>query len=191
MKKLLFYAAIILCIGTCLSLTFCSTKSKLNDFKLVSYEIQNNEVEISSYSTIDENGVLKVFLKRYSDSAFYKYQLNSDDIKIINKLSSKKLQEFVVKKEFEEGSGYSGSLNYLSFKTQKRNEKLCFILPFMDNQFNEGITLLENKIFSQNDSCRTTKFKIDFEKTKSEILTQAQTDNYLPKKQSLPPPMKR
>lgn len=61
MKKLLFYAAIILCIGTCLSLTFCSTKSKLNDFKLVSYEIQNNEVEISSYSTIDENGVLKVF----------------------------------------------------------------------------------------------------------------------------------
>lgn len=191
MKKLLFFAAIILCIGTCLSLTFCSTNSKLNDFKLVSYEIQNNEVEISSYSTIDENGVLKVFLKRYSDSAFYKYQLNSDDIKIINKLSSKKLQEFVVKKEFEEGSGYSGSLNYLSFKTQKRNEKLCFILPFMDNQFNEGITLLENKIFSQNDSCRTTKFKIDFEKTKSEILKQAQTDNYLPKKQSLPPPMKR
>lgn len=191
MKKIIFSVVLILCVGLILSCSLDTDKNKLVGFKLVSYEIQNNEVEIYSYSTIDENGVLKVFLKRSGDSAFYKYQLNSDNIKTLNKLSSKKLQEFVIKKEFEEGSGYSGSLKYLSFKTQKRNEKLCFILPFMDNQFNESISLLVNKIFSQNDSYRTAKFEIDFDKTKSEILKQAQIDNYLPQKVLPPPPMRK
>lgn len=191
MKKIIFSVVLILCVGLILSCSLDTDKNKLVGFKLVTYEIQNNEIEISSYSTIDENGVLKVFLKRYVDSAFYKYQLSSDDIKNLNKLSSKKLQEFVIKKKFEEGTGYSGSPNFLSFKTQKRNEKLCFILPFMDNDFNESISSLESKIYSQKDSCRTAKFKIDFEKIKSEILKQTQIDNYLPQKVLPPPPMRK
>lgn len=191
MKKLLFFAAIILCVGTCLSLTFCSTKSKLNDFKLVSYDVENNGILISAYSTLDKNGVLKVFLRRNKDTVFYRYQLSKDEIENVNKLSSKKLQDFIIKKKFEPGSGYSGSLNYLTFKTNKTKEKLCFILPFMDNEFKESIQLLENKIFSQNDSCRISRFNIDFDNTKKEILKQEQIDNYLPKKQALPPPMKK
>jgi len=191
MKKLLFFAAIILCIGICLSHTFCSPKSKLNDFKLVSYGVENNGILISSYSTLDEKGILKVFLKRYNDSAYYKYQLTKNEIESVNKLSSKKLKDFIVKKKFEPGTGYSGSSNYLSFKIDNRNENLCFILPFMDTQFKESIQMLENKIYSQNDSCRISEFNIDFENTKKEILKQEHIDNYLPKKQSLPPPMKR
>ncbi|AZA47052.1 hypothetical protein EG346_02045 [Chryseobacterium carnipullorum] len=191
MKKLLFLTAIILCIGICLSLTFCSTKSKLNDFKLVSYDVENNGILISSYSAFDEKGILKVFLKRYNDSAYYKYQLTKNEIESINKLSSKKLKDFIIKKKFEPGSGYSGSSNYLSFKIDNKNENLCFILPFMDNEFNESISLLESKIFSQNDSCKISGFNIDFEKVRREITKQEQIDNYLPKKQSLPPPIKK
>lgn len=189
MKKLLFFTTLILCIGICLSLTLGSKKSKLNDFKFASYEVENNGISISSYSTLDENGILMVFLKRYKDSAFYKYQLTKDEVEIVNRLSSKKLQDFVIKKKFEQGSGYSGSLKYLSFKKGGKIENLCFIRPFMNNEFNESIILLESKIFSQNDSCKISKFSIDFDKVKMEILKQEQIDNYLPKKQTLPSPI--
>lgn len=71
-----------------------------------------------------------------------------------------------------------------------RNENLCFILPFMNNEFSETIGLLESKIFSQNDSCRISGFNIDFDKVKREITKQEKIDNYLPKKQLLPSPIR-
>lgn len=191
MKKLLLLASLVLCIIFGVSLTISPEKISLDEVKFVTYEVENNDISISSYSTLDKKGVLKVFLKRNNDTAFYKYQLKKDEIESVNKLSSKKLSDFLIKKKFEPGTGYSGSLNYLSFKTSKTNEKICFILPFMDSQFQESVQLLENKIFSQNDSNRISEFNIDFETTKKEILRQQQIDNYLPKKQTLPPPMKK
>ncbi len=185
MKNLLLFFALIL------SLALSAQKIKLKDFKLVVYDIETKNVSILSYSIIDENGVLKVYLKRYKDTVFYSYQLTNEEIEKVNQLFSGSLQNFVASKELEKGSYYAGNRNYINFKVKNNNEKLCFVPPFMNTKFNEIIDLLKEKIYKQDESAKTSEFKIDFEKVKNEILKQNEIDNYLPKKESPPPPMKK
>ena len=64
MKKLLVLGVLVVSILFTLSLTINSQKIKLDDFKFVVYDIENNTVSISSYSTLDKNGVLRVYLKK-------------------------------------------------------------------------------------------------------------------------------
>ncbi|HCM34207.1 MAG: hypothetical protein E6Q35_10305 [Chryseobacterium cucumeris] len=191
MKKLLFIGASILSILFILSVTINSQKIKLSNFKFVVYDIENNTVSISSYSTLDKNGVLRVYLKRYNDTVFYKYQLTKEEIEKVNKLSSKKLQNFVEKKQLENNSYYAGSRNYMNFKVKNKDEKLCFIQPFMSSEFSEIMNLLTEKIYKQDETAITSGFKIDFEAIRNDILRQNEIDNYLPQKQLPPPPMKK
>src|SRR5690606_38639193 len=106
MKNLLLFFALIL------SLALSAQKIKLKDFKLVVYDIETKNVSILSYSIIDENGVLKVYLKRYKDTVFYSYQLTNEEIEKVNQLFSGSLQNFVASKELEKGSYYAGNRNY-------------------------------------------------------------------------------
>ena len=57
----------------------------------------------------------------------------------------------------------------------------------MSDEYTEVINMLSDKIYKQDDSTKTKKFAIDFNKIKAEILKQNKIDNYLPKKE-LPPP---
>ncbi len=185
MKNLLFFIALLL------SATLAAQKIKINNFRLVAYDIEDKNVSILSYSTIDRNGVLKVYIKGYKGSAFYSYQLTNEEIEKVNQLSSEELQSFVARKELEKGMHYAGNRNYITFKTKKNSEKLCFIPPFMDSGFNEVIDLLEEKIYKQDESAKSPKFEIDFEKIKNDILKQNEIDNYLPQKDLPPPPMRK
>lgn len=191
MKKLLFIGALILSILFILSVAINPQKNKLSNFKLVVYDIENSTVSISSYSTLDKNGILKVCLKRYHDTVFYKYQLTKEEIEKVNKLSSSKLQNFVDKKQLENNSYYAGSRNYINFKVKNKDERLCFIQPFMSPEFSEIMDLLTEKIYKQDETAITSGFKIDFEAIKNNILKQNEIDNYLPQKQLPPPPMRK
>ena len=118
MKNLLFFLTLIL------SITLTAQKIKLNDFKLVAYDIETKNVSILSYSTIDRNGVLKVYIKGYKGSAFYSYQLTNEEIEKVNQLSSEELQSFVARKELEKGMHYAGNRNYITFKTKSPVQEL-------------------------------------------------------------------
>lgn len=190
MKKLLLLGVLVGSILFTLSLTINSQKNKLTDFKFVVYDIENDIISISSYSTLDKNGVLSVYLKKYNNNVFYKYQLTREEIEKVNKLSSSKLQNFVDKKQLENNTYYSGSRNYINFKVKNKDERLCFIQPFMSSEFSEIMNLLTEKIYKQDESAITTAFKIDFETIKNDILKQNKIDNYLPQKQLPPPPMR-
>ena len=182
-KKLLF---IVLFIGVLLN----AQELKFNDFKLITYDIESdNTIIIHSYSSIHKDGILHVYLKRYKDTVFYKYQLTKDEIDQVNQLPSKKLEDFVVKKQLEKNHFYAGNRNYITFKVGKNNDKLCFIKTFMDSDFNRIITLLEDKIYKQDELAKSANFTIDFESIKKEILKQNEINSYLPQKQLPPPPM--
>jgi hypothetical protein len=191
MKKIIYSVVLILCVGLILSCSLDTHKNKFTDFKFVVYDIENNTVSISSYSILDKNGVLRVYLKRYNDTVFYKYQLTKEEIEKVNKLSSDKLQNFVEKKQLENNSYYAGSRNYINFKVNNKNERLCFIQPFMSSEFSEIIDLLTEKIYKQDETAITSEFKINFEAIKNDILKQNEIDNYLPQKQLPPPPMRK
>lgn len=185
MKKI--FLLIVLCIGV----LFNAQKMKLDDFKLITYEVDPiNNVNIHSYSIIDKQGFLKVYLKRSKDIVYYKYQLTKDEIEKINQLSSKKMKDFVAKKQLDKNQGYAGNRNYITFQVGGKKDKLCFINPFMDAGFNNIINLLEDKIYKQDDLAKSADFTIDFESAKKEIITQNEIDNYLPQKQLPPPPMR-
>jgi len=185
MRNLLCFMALVL------SLVLNAQKNKLSDFKLVAYDITAKHVSILSYSTIDINGVLKVYIDKSNTGLdFYSYQLTNEEIEKVNQLSSGKLQSFVARKELKKNMHYAGNRNFLSFQNKRNEEKLCFIQPFMNTKFNEIIDLLEEKIYKQDESAKAPEFEIDFENIKKEILKQNEINNYLPQKE-LPPPTMR
>lgn len=57
----------------------------------------------------------------------------------------------------------------------------------MNQDFTEISNLLEDRIYSQKDSAKIPKFKIDFREIEKEIVKQDKVYDYLPKK-TLPPP---
>lgn len=71
---------------------------KLNDFEFIAYDIEAKNVSILSYSTLDKNGKLNVYLKRDKDTVFYSYQLTNEEVEKVNQLSFRKLQDFVMQK---------------------------------------------------------------------------------------------
>jgi len=101
------------------------------------------------------------------------------------------LQNFVDKKQLENNSYYAGSRNYINFKVKNKDERLCFIQPFMSPEFSEIMDLLTEKIYKQDEIAITSGFKIDFEAIKNDILKQNEIDNYLPQKRLPPPPMRK
>lgn len=164
---------------------------KVSDFRLISYDVESdNHLKINAYSLLDKDGVLNVYLDRERDKVFYKYKLSKSELDQINSLSKNKLENYVAKKALDQNQGYAGSRNYISFKVNGKEDKLCFILPFMNSEFSKVIDSLETKIYQQDESSTTEKFSIDFKKIEKEIMNQNQIDNYLPSKQLPPPPMR-
>ncbi|AZA87895.1 hypothetical protein EG349_14345 [Chryseobacterium shandongense] len=183
---------IFLLLTFLLSFTGLAQKIKLENFQLVSYDINSsNKVEFNSYSTIDRNGKLNVYIDGYKGKTYYSYQLSENEIKTVNDLDKENLESFVAKKHLDPNHGYAGSRNYISFQKNGKKKEICFILPFMNSEFLKILNSLEEKIYSQQSSAEVPTFNIDFNKLEKDILKQNQIDNYLPQKTLPPPPMSR
>ncbi len=180
---------ILIILGILISFSSYAQKNKLENFELVSYEIEpNGNVNIDSYSRINENGKLDVYINGSREKAYYSYELDEDELKSINELSEKKLTEFVSKKQLEPNERYAGNRNFISFQKNGKQYTLCYIVPFMNQEFTEVSNLLSNRIYTQKESAKVSEFKIDFERLEKEIIKQDKKYDYLPKK-TLPPPM--
>ncbi|MBW8522397.1 hypothetical protein K0U91_07915 [Chryseobacterium chendengshani] len=183
---------LIILLTILFSFSICAQKVNLEKFQLVSYDVASvNKIDINSYSTIDKNGKLDVYINGYKTEAYYSYQLNDEEIKIINKLGKDDIREYISKKELEPNHFYAGSRNYISFQKNKKKIEMCFILPLMNQEFQGIFKMLESKIYSQQDSAKISKFNIDFSRLEKDIIKQNKIDNYLPEKQLPPPPMSR
>ncbi|MFC3356024.1 hypothetical protein [Sphingobacterium zeae] len=187
-KKAAFVLVFAILLILLFSLRAERNKVMFENLVFVTYDHQGDNMKIGSYSTLDKKGLLSVFLNREKDSVYYKYQLTDDELAKVKFLSSKKLKNFVIKRELDVGMGYAGSCNYLSYKIGNDEDKICFIQPFMDKDFNEAVMVIDSKVFIQRDSFKVARFNIDFENIKKEILRQETFDSYLPKKQLPYPP---
>ena len=183
MKKL------IIILSLFLSIFSSAQNNELTDFKFISYDIDSeNNVTINSYSSIDKNGLLNVYMEENEIPTYYSYKLSTDELDKIKKVFNNNLHDYIEKKELGPNTFYAGNRNYITSTINKKTKKICFIEPFMKVEFNEIISLLNEKNYLQDDSAKTSKFKINFKSIKKEIILQNQIDNYLPEKK-LPPPM--
>ena len=172
------------------SLTSCAQKNKLKNFEIVSYEIASpDNVEINSYSKINDNGKLDVYINGSRGKAYYSYQLTEEEVQEINKLYQGTLTDFIARKKLAPNNFYAGARNFITFEKGGKQKSLSYIIPFMNTEFTQVSNLLADKIYKQNDSAKIEEFKIDFIKLKKEIINQDKIDNYLPEKQNPPPPM--
>ena len=113
---------IFLLLTFLLSFTGLAQKIKLENFQLVSYDINSsNKVEFNSYSTIDRNGKLNVYIDGYKGKTYYSYQLSENEIKTVNDLDKENLESFVAKKHLDPNHGYAGSRNYTLGAVPRRN----------------------------------------------------------------------
>ncbi|SHM42375.1 hypothetical protein [Chryseobacterium polytrichastri] len=183
---------IFLLLTFILGFTSYAQKVELENFQLTSYDINSSDkIEFSSYSTIDKNGMLNVYINGYKTETYYSYQLNDAEIKSINKLGKEDLENFIAKRQLDPNHFYAGNRNYISFQKNGKKKEICFILPLMNSEFSEVLKMLEKTIYSQQNVAKISKFDIDFNKLQIDILKQNQIDNYLPQKQLPPPPMSR
>lgn len=170
----------------CLVLITCflnAQKLKIKNFKIADYEItKEGNVEISTHSTIDKEGNMIVYSDSWDGKNFFKYKLTDDLINKLNSIAEKDLEDFIKQKKLNKNQFFAGSRKYISFKYKEKNKKLCFIEPLMNEDFLEILKILEMKIYSHDNTAKTSMGPTDFEKTKKEIIEREKIDNYLPQK---------
>lgn len=156
---------------------------KIKDFKIVDYEITDTGiVEISTHSVIDKQGNLIVYSDSWDGQNYFKYKLSNDEIEKLNSLTGRKLDDFIKQKKLNENQFFAGKRKYISFKHKGSDSSLCFIEPFMNDEFADILKLVDKKIYSHDKTAKTTIMLTDFEMTKKEIINREKTDHYLPKK---------
>lgn len=170
MKYCFFIVVLLLCLPS------MSQKIKFNNFKLVEYD-RPNDIQIFSLVTIDENGLVKVY--RQNGLLFYSHQLSKNDIKTFNDLIYKNIKDYVIKKEID--GDYYGLRYYISFEIKNKHQKLCYVTPFMNEKFNETISLLYKR------NIDSVGFLINLDDIKKEIKMQEEID-VLPERPINPPP---
>lgn len=176
MKNLLYLVMIFM------SFNCFGQKLKLQNLKIVDYEIESNDIKIKSYSTLEKNGTLTVYSDSWDGQNYFRYKLTDEEINTINSLTQKNLESFVEKKELNKNQYFAGNPKFISYKMNGKETNLCFIEPFMSNEFKTILKVLSSKIYKQDNTAKIDMQKSDFTKIKMEIEKRSKIDNYLPVK---------
>ncbi|MFY7943891.1 MAG: hypothetical protein ACOVNZ_04880 [Crocinitomicaceae bacterium] len=174
--QIIFFFIFITCVLNAQSL-------KIKNLKIVDYEIQQNgTVEISTYTMIDKKGDLIVYSDSWDGKNFFHYKLTQEEVEKLNLLAEKDLESFVKQKKLNKNQGFAGKRKFITFNYRGKKKSLCFIEPFMNDEFMSVLKLLNNKIYQHDSSAKITLFSTDFGQTEKEIIERDKIDNYLPKK---------
>ena len=70
----------------------------------------------------------------------------------------------------------------MSYKSNGKVYSLCFIEPFMNNEFMDILKILNSKIYKHDETAKIQMQTNDFKKVEIEIIERSKVDNYLPTK---------
>lgn len=158
-----------------------SQKLNMQDLKIVDYEVNSsNNIKIKSLATVDSIGNLIVYSDSWDGKNYFQYKLTIEEMKVINLLLNKDLESYVKQKQLNKNQFFGGNPRFITYKTNGKKKSLCFIEPFMDDDFKTVIKILNNKIYLHDESAKIKNHYTDFEKIKKEIFERSKTDNYLP-----------
>ncbi|PKF74548.1 hypothetical protein [Chryseobacterium sp. PMSZPI] len=88
----------------------------------------------------------------------------------------------MAQKKLNKNQGFAGKRKFINFNYKGKNKSLCFIEPFMNNEFMNILKPLNEKIYQHESSAKITSLSTDFGKTEKEIIEREKIDNYLPEK---------
>jgi len=177
MKNSILFFALLLTI--CLN----AQKLEIQYLKIADYDVESNsDIQIKSHSILDKKGNLIVYSDSWDGKNYFKYKLNPEEINKINLLTSKNLESFIKKKQLSKNQYFAGSRKFITFKLNGKIKSLCFIEPFMTDEFNDLLKVLDKKIYNHDESAIIIMPASDFKDTKKEIIERDKVDNYLPKK---------
>ena len=165
-----------------MSLNSFGQKLKLENLKIVDFEIEANHIKIKSYATLEKNGDLIVYSDSWDGKNYFKYKLTDEEINVINSLDEKNLDSFVFKKELNKNQYFAGNPKFISYKRNGKKKSLCFIEPFMSDEFKSILKILNSKIYKYDETAKIEFQNTDFNKLKTEITERSKIDNYLPVK---------
>lgn len=166
-----------------LGINLFSQKLIIKDLKIVDYElISDNKIEIKSYTTLDKKGNLTVYSDSWDGKNYFQYKLTPEEINQLNSLSDKNLESFVKQKQLNKNQYFAGNPKFISYKFKGKVYSLCFIEPFMDNEFMNILKTLNSKVYKHDEIAKIPMKTNDFEKIETEINERRKIDNYLPTK---------
>ena len=158
-----------------------SQKLNMQDLKIVDYEINsNNNVEIKSLATIDSKGNLIVYSDSWDGKNYFQYKLTTEEMKVINLLLNRELESYVKQKRLNKNQFFGGNPRFITYRTNGKKKSLCFIEPFMDDEFKTVIKILNTKIYQQDENAKIKNHMTDYDIIKKEIIQRSKIDNYLP-----------
>ncbi|KQT21451.1 hypothetical protein ASG31_16380 [Chryseobacterium sp. Leaf404] len=177
MKKIIFICLVLIT-------SFLNAQNlKFKNFKIADYEITSDGiVEISTHSTVDKKGNIIVYSDSWDGKNFFEYKLSNSEIEKLNSLTERDLEKFVKQKKLNENQFFAGKRKFITFDYKGKNRSLCFIEPFMNEEFAEILKLLGKNIYGHDENAKIPMMSTDFEKTKKDIINREKVDNYLPQK---------
>jgi hypothetical protein len=151
---------------------------------------QKDSLVIEIYSHIDKAGIVTVVNNdTYHDTiTFYTYKLTAEQLQNIQSIFNinKKLTNSMITTSLAKNSLYAGNYDFfrVSYKNGEKKDSLCFIEPFMSQEFNFAYKMLNDIYYSKMNSNECKPFVIPKSFRESVLLTYKKS-KYLPKVESL------
>jgi hypothetical protein len=147
-----------------------------------------DKVELFSYASIDENGIVQIQRKRRDGVKYFVSELSDSIINRLNQVfnGQKLLREQMITHELKKGQHYAGYYSYLAYTSiDNKKDALCFIESLMSKKFNDVFYIIRDIVQkAENEIPAITKNE---KKLYQSILYEHHKSTYLPMIE-LPPP---
>lgn len=192
-KQFFVFTSALLCgiLNSCTSQNTGFEKIEYASFKIIkSNGGQKDSMFIDLYSIIDNKGLARVLNDDdYHDTLkFYIHQLSKERLAKINTVFNpqKRLDTYFATKKLGDNEFYAGAyrLFLISYKDGQK-DSLCFVEPFMKEEFNSVYKMLDDNVFYGEDTKPCPSFKIPENFRKAALLSYEKS-TYLPEIKTLP-----
>jgi hypothetical protein len=192
-KKILLFICIFLIVyNNIIGQISSFEKIEYASFDAISQKSKHTDpIRIGLYYSIDKTGLLTI---RNDDDyhntlTFNTYQLSSTQSEKINSIfnPAKHLKKYVIKRKLDDDEYFQGTYKYISIAYKNRTkDSLCFIVPFMSNDFQLIYHLLDSVYWADKKRLKKIQPFLIPQYFKNSVLSNYKKSK-LPKKKPLPP----
>jgi hypothetical protein len=190
LKQMLFILIFSNIVNNTIAQNTLFKKIEFASFDVIPAKSKHAHIRVGLYYKIEKNGLVSILNDDdYHNTLTYNsYQLSRAQLKKINSIFiyQRRLKDYVIRKNLDSVEFFQGTYNFLSvIYNNGCNDSLCFIVPFMSNDFQNVYHMLDSIYWADKKRLKKIQPFIISQYFKNSILSNYRK-SALPNKKSLP-----
>lgn len=190
LKRILFAYIFLNVVNSTVAQNTSFEKIEYASFEVISKPKCKDSIRIGLYYNVDKTGLVTILNDDdyHNTLTFDTYQLSTTQLKKLNSIFNytRHLKNFMVRKKLDSDEFFQGAYKFVSVVYRNGcNDNLCFIVPFMSNDFQDAYHMLDSIYWTDKKKLKKRHSFIVPEYFKKAVELSYKKSS-LPKKKSIP-----